>query len=231
MSAPTLPPRFRRSTAWRRASGLFFVGAGLSLIFGVTRIVNIAHGSLYMLGIYICLQHCATKVGGGLGFWGAILARRSSSRRHRCADRDCCCCARIYQAPELFQLLATFALLLVINDATLFDLGATRTCSGRGHRALRGSVEIARPPLPELRPVSRSPPARSFSSLLHLLLRQDPLRPTDPRRHAGPRDGRRARRQPGDAVHRRCSRCGAVLGRPRRRAAARARARQSRDWT
>jgi branched-chain amino acid transport system permease protein len=32
------------------ASGLFFVAAGLSLIFGVTRIVNIAHGSLYMIG-------------------------------------------------------------------------------------------------------------------------------------------------------------------------------------
>ena len=32
------------------ASSLFFVGAGLSLIFGVTRIINIAHGSLYMLG-------------------------------------------------------------------------------------------------------------------------------------------------------------------------------------
>ena len=35
------------------ASGLFFVAAGLSLIFGVTRIVNMAHGSLYMLGIYL----------------------------------------------------------------------------------------------------------------------------------------------------------------------------------
>ena len=35
------------------ASGLFFVAVGLSLIFGVTRIINIAHGSLYMLGTYI----------------------------------------------------------------------------------------------------------------------------------------------------------------------------------
>ena len=35
------------------ASSLFFVGAGLSLIFGVTRIINIAHGSFYMLGIYL----------------------------------------------------------------------------------------------------------------------------------------------------------------------------------
>ena len=34
------------------ASSLFLVSAGLSLIFGVTRIVNFAHGSLYMLGLY-----------------------------------------------------------------------------------------------------------------------------------------------------------------------------------
>ena len=45
------------------ASGLFFVAAGLSLIFGVTRIVNIAHGSLYMLGTYIAYS-LATKIGG-----------------------------------------------------------------------------------------------------------------------------------------------------------------------
>ena len=35
------------------ASSLVLVGAGLSLIFGVTRIVNFAHGSFYMLGIYL----------------------------------------------------------------------------------------------------------------------------------------------------------------------------------
>ena len=55
------------------ASGLFFVAVGLSLIFGVTRIINIAHGSLYMLGTYIAYSF-ATKVGGGLGFWGGIVA-------------------------------------------------------------------------------------------------------------------------------------------------------------
>ena len=37
------------------ASSLFLVAAGLSLIFGVTRIVNFAHGSFFMLGIYLAL--------------------------------------------------------------------------------------------------------------------------------------------------------------------------------
>ena len=55
------------------ASGLFFIAAGLSLIFGVTRIVNIAHGSLYMLGTYIAYSF-ATRIGGALGFWGGIVA-------------------------------------------------------------------------------------------------------------------------------------------------------------
>ena len=51
------------------ASGLFLVAAGLSLIFGVTRIINIAHGSLYMLGTYVAAT-LANSIGGALGFWG-----------------------------------------------------------------------------------------------------------------------------------------------------------------
>ncbi|HLN08360.1 MAG TPA: ABC transporter permease, partial [Xanthobacteraceae bacterium] len=54
------------------ASGLFFVAAGLSLIFGVTRIVNIAHGSLYMLGTYVAAT-LALRLGGALGFWGGLV--------------------------------------------------------------------------------------------------------------------------------------------------------------
>src|SRR3982750_3787789 len=54
------------------ASSLFFLSAGLSLIFGVTRIVNMAHGSLYMLGAYVAYT-CAAHLGGVLGFWGGLL--------------------------------------------------------------------------------------------------------------------------------------------------------------
>ena len=57
------------------ASSLFLVASGLSIIFGVTRIVNFAHGSLYMLGAYLAW----TLVGRfgpaeALGFWGGVLA-------------------------------------------------------------------------------------------------------------------------------------------------------------
>ena len=69
------------------ASGLFFIAAGLSLIFGVTRIINIAHGSLYMLGTYIAYTF-ATRIGGALGFWGGIVATAIVVGVHRRADRD-----------------------------------------------------------------------------------------------------------------------------------------------
>src|SRR5947209_6740560 len=55
------------------AASLFLVGAGLSLIFGVTRIINIAHGSFYMVGLYLAYSF-ATKLDGALGFWGGIIA-------------------------------------------------------------------------------------------------------------------------------------------------------------
>ena len=49
------------------ASSLFLVAAGLSLIFGVTRIVNFAHGSFFMLGVYVAYS-LVDKL-GALGFW------------------------------------------------------------------------------------------------------------------------------------------------------------------
>ena len=54
------------------ASSLFLVAAGLSLIFGITRIVNFAHGSFFMVGIYIAYT-LVEKLGGGMGFWPALL--------------------------------------------------------------------------------------------------------------------------------------------------------------
>ena len=103
------------------ASGLFLIAAGLSLIFGVTRIINLAHGSLYMLGLYIAYSF-ATRIGGALGFWGGIAATAVIVGLIG-AVIEALLLRRIYRSPELFQLLATFALVLVINDATLWLWG------------------------------------------------------------------------------------------------------------
>ncbi len=121
------------------ASGLFFVAAGLSLIFGVTRIVNIAHGSLYMLGAYIAAT-LAISVGGALGFWGGIVATALVVALIGAAI-EFVLLRRIYAAPELFQLLATFALVLIINDAALW-LWGPQDLFGPRAPGLRGAVEI-----------------------------------------------------------------------------------------
>ncbi len=121
------------------ASSLFLVGAGLSLIFGVTRIINIAHGSFYMLGLYLAYSF-ATKIGGALGFWGGIIAAGLVVAALG-ALIEILLLRRIYHAPELFQLLATFALVLVINDAAQYVWGSEDLLGPRAP-GLRGSVEI-----------------------------------------------------------------------------------------
>ena len=121
------------------ASGLFLVAAGLSLIFGVTRIVNIAHGSLYMLGTYIAYSF-ATRIGGAFGFWGGIVATAILVGVLG-ALIEILLLRRVYRAPELFQLLATFALVLIFNDAALYIWGAEDLLGPRAP-GLRGAVEI-----------------------------------------------------------------------------------------
>src|SRR2546422_5430802 len=121
------------------AASLFFVGAGLSLIFGVTRIINIAHGSFYMLGLYLAYSF-ATKVGGVIGFWGGIIAAGLVVAALGVLI-EILLLRRVYQAPELFQLLATFALVLIINDATQYLWGPEDLLGPRAP-GLRGSIKI-----------------------------------------------------------------------------------------
>ena len=121
------------------ASALFFVAVGLSLIFGVSRIINLAHGSFYMLGTYIAYS-CATRVGGAFGFWGGILVTALIVGALG-ALIEIVLLRRIYRAPELFQLLATFALVLVFSDATLYLWGPEDLLGPRAP-GLRGAVEI-----------------------------------------------------------------------------------------
>jgi branched-chain amino acid transport system permease protein len=128
------------------ASGLFFIAVGLSLIFGVTRIINIAHGSLYMLGTYIAYSF-ATKIGGVFGFWGGIVATALIVGVIG-ALIEVLLLRRIYRAPELFQLLATFALVLVFNDMTLWIWGPEDLLGPRAP-GLRGSIEVLGRRLPE----------------------------------------------------------------------------------
>lgn len=122
------------------ASTLFLLAVGLSLIFGVTRIVNFAHGSFYMLGIYIAYS-LATRMGGSaLGFWGSMLIAALAVGLLGVIV-EVLLLRRIYQAPELFQLLATFALVLIVRDAALAIWGPEDLLGPRAP-GLKGSIEI-----------------------------------------------------------------------------------------
>ena len=136
---------FQAVNGFSSASGLFLVAAGLSLIFGVTRIINIAHGSLYMLGTYIAYSF-ATRLGGGMGFWGGIVATAILVGAIG-GLIEVLLLRRIYRAPELFQLLATFALVLIINDATLWLWGPEDLLGPRAP-GMRGAVEVLGRQLP-----------------------------------------------------------------------------------
>ncbi len=121
------------------ASSLFMVAAGLSLIFGVTRIVNFAHGSFYMAGIYVAYSLVAL-LGDGIGFWPALLLAALAIGLLG-ALVEIVLLRRIYRAPELFQLLATFALVLVIKDAVLWLWGPEELLGPRAP-GLSGAVSI-----------------------------------------------------------------------------------------
>ena len=121
------------------ASALFLVAVGLSLIFGVSRIINLAHGSFYMLGTYIAYTF-ATRIGGAFGFWGGIVVTALIIGALG-ALVEIVLLRRVYRAPELFQLLATFALVLVFSDATLYLWGPEDLLGPRAP-GLTGAVEI-----------------------------------------------------------------------------------------
>ncbi|MGH8822207.1 MAG: ABC transporter permease, partial [Rhodoferax sp.] len=115
------------------------VAAGLSLIFGVTRIVNFAHGSFFMLGIYVAYT-LVERLGAGLGFWPALVLA-SLAVGIVGALVEVVLLRRIYHSPELFQLLATFALVLVIKDGVLWLWGPGELLGPRAP-GLSGAVNI-----------------------------------------------------------------------------------------
>jgi len=128
------------------ASALFLVAAGLSLIFGVTRVVNFAHGSFYMLGVYLAWTF-TTAFGDGAGYWaGLLLAALATGLIGAAAEW--LVLKRLYQAPELFQLLATFALVLIIGDAALAIWGPEDLFAARAP-GLSGAVQILGRRFPE----------------------------------------------------------------------------------
>src|SRR5688572_7658503 len=128
------------------ASLLFLVALGLTLIFGVTRVVNFAHGSLTMLGAYLAVSLNAKLGGGALGFWGGALVAAIMVGALG-AIVEVSILRRIYAAPELLQLITTFGIVLVLKDAVLYVWGPEDLLGPRAP-GLRGAVMLLGKPFP-----------------------------------------------------------------------------------
>ena len=102
---------------------LFLIASGLSLIFGVTRIVNFAHGSFYMLAAYLTYSLAAVLPGGPVAFYAAVLLAAVLVAALG-GLVEVLLLRRVYRAPELYQLLLTFALVLMLEDVIRFVWGA-----------------------------------------------------------------------------------------------------------
>ena len=117
-------------TGLAAASSLFLVASGLSIIFGVTRIVNFAHGAFYMLGAYVAYT-LTERFGGAASASGAACWQPPPWSPLAGALVEMLLLRRIYHAPDLFQLLATFGLTLMVRGPRGVDLGAGRSRLGR----------------------------------------------------------------------------------------------------
>jgi branched-chain amino acid transport system permease protein len=103
------------------ASSLFIISAGLTIVFGVTRIVNFAHGSFYMLGAYfgVSIIPRLLDVSNSFPLFIAGVIAAALGVGLIGVLMELTLLRRVYRAPELFQLLATFGVVLAVQDLVL----------------------------------------------------------------------------------------------------------------
>ncbi|HEY2131804.1 MAG TPA: branched-chain amino acid ABC transporter permease, partial [Acetobacteraceae bacterium] len=97
------------------ASSLFLVAAGLTVIFGVTRVVNFSHGSLFMLGAYIGWS-ILTRLPRDPAWFTLGVMLTALALALIGTLLEILLLRRLYRAPELLQLLATFGVVLMVQD-------------------------------------------------------------------------------------------------------------------
>jgi branched-chain amino acid transport system permease protein len=125
---------------------LFLIASGLSLVFGVMRVLNFAHGSFYMVGAYLAWQAVHWLSPMLHSFWlAALAAALGVALLGGIIER--LLLRRIYGREELYQLLLTYALVLILGDAAK-ALWGTQQLSVSRPPALAGGIEMLGTTLP-----------------------------------------------------------------------------------
>ena len=125
---------------------LFLVSVGMSLIFGVTRIVNLAHGSFYMVGAYLMVTLVEILPDRPWAFWVALLIAPLGVGLLG-AVVEVGLLRLIYRRDPLMQLILTFGLILVISTLVLLLWGPDNKSVSRPD-TLAGSVRVFGQPFP-----------------------------------------------------------------------------------
>ncbi|MEE8279641.1 MAG: branched-chain amino acid ABC transporter permease, partial [Alphaproteobacteria bacterium] len=124
------------------ASILFLIAAGLSLIFGVMSIINMAHGSLYALGAYVTAWIIGHAVGtGSVALLFILLPVGALAVAAVGLVIEPILLRPLYKRPEEYQLLVTFGLLLILEDVMFILFGGTPMTASAPLDAM-GSIPI-----------------------------------------------------------------------------------------
>jgi len=126
------------------ATTLFLMASGLTLIFGVTRIVNFAHGSFFMLGA-LWSAHAVTNwwpdMADTAWGYGAVILMGAFVAALLGALTEVLLLKRMRHAPQLYQLVATFGLTLALHEAMRWFFGPEEVFAPR-FPGLKGAIEL-----------------------------------------------------------------------------------------